>query len=83
MAMDEPMIDPVLIGVLNAITEATMITTRLMVFPTACVTGLTYKYLKKKCMRRSNKTIVTRRAKSTLTYLSEGKKGDFIVCVVG
>jgi len=41
MAMDEPMIEPVDIGVLNATTEATMMTTRLMVFPTAWVTGLT------------------------------------------
>jgi hypothetical protein len=40
--MEDPMMDPVDMGVLNAITEATMITTRLMVFPTACVTGLTY-----------------------------------------
>ena len=32
---------PLLIGVLNAITLATMITTLLTVFPTACVTGLT------------------------------------------
>ena len=28
-------------GVLNAMTEAMMMTTRLMVLPTACVTGLT------------------------------------------
>ena len=41
--MDEPMIDPVLIGVLKATTDATMITTRFIVFPTACVTGFTYK----------------------------------------
>ena len=41
MAMDDPMIDPVDMGVLKAITLATMITTRLMVFPTAWVTGLT------------------------------------------
>lgn len=40
--MEDPMIDPVDIGVLKATTEATMITTRLMVFPTAWVTGLTY-----------------------------------------
>ena len=41
MAIDDPMMDPVLIGVLKAMTEATMMTTRLIVFPTACVTGLT------------------------------------------
>lgn len=41
MAMLDPMMDPVLIGVLKAMTEATMMTTRLIVFPTACVTGLT------------------------------------------
>ena len=41
MAMDEPIIDPVDMGVLNAMTLATMITTRLMVLPTASVTGLT------------------------------------------
>lgn len=35
MAMEDPMIDPVLMGVLKATTEATMMTTRLMVFPTA------------------------------------------------
>ena len=35
MAMEDPMMDPVLMGVLNATTEATMITTRLIVFPTA------------------------------------------------
>ena len=35
MAMEDPMIDPVLMGVLKAMTEATMMTTRLMVFPTA------------------------------------------------
>ena len=42
MAMEDPMIDPVLMGVLKAMTEATMMTTRLMVFPTAWVTGFTY-----------------------------------------
>jgi hypothetical protein len=42
IAMEDPMIDPVDIGVLKATTDATMITTRLMVLPTACVTGLTY-----------------------------------------
>mmetsp|Transcript_6405 Transcript_6405/g.7263 ORF Transcript_6405/g.7263 Transcript_6405/m.7263 type:complete len:124 (+) Transcript_6405:208-579(+) len=47
MAIVEPIIEPVLIGVLKAITEATMITTRLMVFPTACVTGLTLPRAKK------------------------------------
>jgi len=41
MATEDPMIDPVLMGVLKATTDAMMITTRLMVFPTACVTGLT------------------------------------------
>ena len=41
IAMEEPIMDPVDMGVLKAITEATMMTTRLMVFPTACVTGLT------------------------------------------
>ena len=35
IAIDDPMIEPVLMGVLNAITEATMMTTRLMVLPTA------------------------------------------------
>lgn len=35
IAMVDPIIDPVLMGVLKAITEATMMTTRLMVFPTA------------------------------------------------
>jgi hypothetical protein len=43
IAMEDPIMDPVLIGVLKATTEATMITTRLIVFPTAWVTGLTYK----------------------------------------
>ena len=47
MAMEDPMIDPVLMGVLNAMTEAMMMTTRLMVFPTACVTGLTFPRAKK------------------------------------
>ena len=42
MAILEPIIDPVLMGVLKATTEATMITTRLIVFPTAWVTGLTF-----------------------------------------
>jgi len=37
-----PMILPVLMGVLKAITLAIIITTRLMVFPTAWVTGLTF-----------------------------------------
>ena len=46
MAIDDPMMDPVDMGVLNAITEATMMTTRLMVFPTAWVTGLTFEYKK-------------------------------------
>jgi len=41
IAMDDPIMDPVLIGVLKAMTEATIMTTRLMVFPTAWVTGLT------------------------------------------
>lgn len=41
IAIEDPMMDPVLIGVLKAITEATMMTTRLIVFPTAWVTGLT------------------------------------------
>jgi len=35
IAMEDPIMDPVLMGVLNAMTEATMMTTRLMVFPTA------------------------------------------------
>jgi hypothetical protein len=35
------MIDPVDMGVLNAMTEATIMTTRFRVFPTAWVTGLT------------------------------------------
>ena len=47
IAMEDPMIDPVLMGVLKAMTEATMITTRLMVLPTACVTGLTLPSAKK------------------------------------
>jgi len=47
MAIEDPMIDPVLMGVLKATTEATMMTTRLMVFPTACVTGLTFPRAKK------------------------------------
>ena len=42
IAMEDPMIDPLDMGVLNATTEATIITTRLIVFPTAWVTGLTY-----------------------------------------
>ena len=46
MAMEEPMMDPVDMGVLKAMTEATIMTTRLMVFPTACVTGLTYAWNK-------------------------------------
>ena len=41
MATDEPMMEPVDMGVLKAMTEATMMTTRLMVLPTAWVTGLT------------------------------------------
>lgn len=41
MATDEPMMEPVDMGVLKATTEATMMTTRLMVLPTAWVTGLT------------------------------------------
>ena len=36
-----PTMLPLLMGVLNAITDAMMITTRLIVLPTACVTGLT------------------------------------------
>ena len=47
IATEEPTMDPVDIGVLKAITEATMITTRLMVFPTAWVTGLTFPRAKK------------------------------------
>mmetsp|Transcript_25136 Transcript_25136/g.36007 ORF Transcript_25136/g.36007 Transcript_25136/m.36007 type:complete len:85 (+) Transcript_25136:160-414(+) len=47
MAMDDPTIDPLLMGVLNAITEATIMTTRLTVFPTAWVTGLTLPNAKK------------------------------------
>jgi hypothetical protein len=39
--MDDPMMDPVDMGVLNATTDAMIMTTRLMVFPTAWVTGLT------------------------------------------
>jgi tricorn protease-like protein len=35
IAIDDPTIDPVDMGVLKAITEATMITTLLIVFPTA------------------------------------------------
>ena len=42
MAILDPMIEPVDIGVLKATTDAMIITTRLMVFPTACVTALTY-----------------------------------------
>ena len=38
IAMLEPMTPSVEIGVLKAMTEATMMTTRLMVLPTACVT---------------------------------------------
>lgn len=45
IAILDPMMDPVDIGVLKATTDATMITTRLMVFPTAWVTGLTYTYI--------------------------------------
>ena len=41
MATDEPMMEPVDMGVLKAMTDATMMTTRLMVLPTAWVTGLT------------------------------------------
>ena len=41
MAIDEPMTPSVEMGVLKAMTDATMITTRLIVLPTACVTGLT------------------------------------------
>ena len=41
IATEEPIMDPVDMGVLNAITEATIMTTRLMVLPTACVTGFT------------------------------------------
>ena len=41
IAIDEPTMPSVEIGVLNAITEAMMMTTRLIVLPTACVTGLT------------------------------------------
>ena len=41
MATDDPMMEPVDMGVLKAMTEATMMTTRLMVLPTAWVTGLT------------------------------------------
>ena len=48
MAILDPMMDPVDIGVLKATTDATMITTRLMVFPTACVTGLTFEMKSKK-----------------------------------
>ena len=47
IAIEEPMIDPVLIGVLKAMTDATIITTRLIVLPTACVTGLTLPKAKK------------------------------------
>ena len=35
IATEEPMIDPVDIGVLKAMTDATIMTTRLMVLPTA------------------------------------------------
>ena len=41
MAMDEPMTPRVEMGVLNAMTEAMMITTRFTVLPMAWVTGLT------------------------------------------
>ena len=41
MAMADLMILLVLMGVLKATTEAMMMTTGLVVFPTACVTGLT------------------------------------------
>ena len=41
MAMEDPMTPRVEIGVLNAMTDAMMITTRLIVLPTAWVTGLT------------------------------------------
>ena len=41
MATEEPMMEPVDMGVLKAMTDATMMTTRLMVLPTAWVTGLT------------------------------------------
>ena len=41
MAIDEPMTPRRLIGVLKAMTDAMMITTRLIVLPTAWVTGLT------------------------------------------
>ena len=47
MAIDDPMMEPVDMGVLNATTDATIITTRLMVFPTAWVTGLTFPRAKK------------------------------------
>jgi hypothetical protein len=42
MATLDPMIEPVDMGVLKAITDAMIMTTRLMVFPTAWVTALTY-----------------------------------------
>ena len=41
MAIVDPMTPRVEMGVLNAMTEATMMTTRLIVLPTACVTGFT------------------------------------------
>ena len=47
IAIEEPTILPVLMGVLNATTEATIMTTRLMVLPTAWVTGLTLPRAKK------------------------------------
>ena len=47
MAIDEPMTPRRLTGVLKAITLAMMMTTRLIVLPTACVTGFTRPRAKK------------------------------------
>lgn len=83
MAIDDPTMLPVLIGVLKAMTEATMMTTRLMVFPTAWVTGLTYGRKVIGCVRNRHKQF-QRNLKYLWqnTYLSEGKEGNLVVRIV-